>query len=165
MKLSRDLATPLVIGAFAVMGVTGLLMFFHADIGLNKTVHEWAGWAMVAGAVLHAVVNWAAFKRYFVSSSLGRGIIAVFVLILAGSFVPLGGSGGGFPPPVMAMKAVAAAPISAVAPLTGRPVSDVLAELAKAGIALSGPEASIASVTQGNREREAAAMRALFATP
>ena len=40
MKLQRDWATPLTIGAFGLLAVTGVLMFFHPDSGLNKAVHE-----------------------------------------------------------------------------------------------------------------------------
>ena len=49
----RPWITPLVIGTFALMAVTGSLMFFHLDTGLNKTAHEWLGWAMVAAVLLH----------------------------------------------------------------------------------------------------------------
>jgi hypothetical protein len=48
MKISTNWATPLTIGTFTLMAVTGMLMFFHADIGLNKTAHEWLGWVMIA---------------------------------------------------------------------------------------------------------------------
>ena len=41
MKVSRDWATPVTIGSFGLMAITGLLMFFHLDSGLNKTAHEW----------------------------------------------------------------------------------------------------------------------------
>lgn len=43
MSSLRKWATPLTIGSFLLMGVTGILMFFHLDIGLNKLAHEWAG--------------------------------------------------------------------------------------------------------------------------
>lgn len=45
MTISRNWATPLTIGSFLLMAVTGLLMFFHLDTGLNKAAHEWLGWA------------------------------------------------------------------------------------------------------------------------
>ncbi|MBL0150870.1 MAG: hypothetical protein IPP87_20220 [Ideonella sp.] len=82
------------------MAITGLLMFFHLDSGLNKTAHEWLGWLMVvAGVAAHAFANWLAFKRYFLSSKLGRGILAASVLVIGLSFVPLqlGGAGGASP--------------------------------------------------------------------
>ena len=41
MKISREWATPLTIGAFGLMSVTGMLMFFHLDTGFNKLAHEW----------------------------------------------------------------------------------------------------------------------------
>ena len=51
MKSLRLWATPLIVGSFLIMGVSGVLMFFHLETTLMKVVHEWAGWAMVAGAV------------------------------------------------------------------------------------------------------------------
>ncbi len=161
MKTLRDWATPITIGAFAIMSVTGVLMFFHLDSGFNKLAHEWLSWLMVGGVLLHAYVNWPSFKRYFVSSALGRAIIAVSVLMLAGSFTPNAG-GGGSPPPVLAMKAVTSAPLTALAPLTGKPVADLIADLGKAGITLPSAEASIDSVTGGNRELQGKAMAVLF---
>lgn len=160
--ISRDWATPLTIGAFAIMSVTGVLMFFHLDTGLNKSVHEWAGWAMVTGVAAHVAVNWKAFKRYFISSRLGQVIISVGVLVLAASFTSLSRGGGGFPPPVLAMKAITGAPISSVAPLTGRPVPELIDALNKAGVSLPGPDATIDSVTGGSWELEAKAMTVLF---
>lgn len=162
MTISREWATPVTIGAFMIMSVTGLLMFFHADMGLNKFAHEWLGWLMIAGVLFHAIANWNGFKRYFLSSTLGRSIMAVFALTLAATFIPLSGSGKGFPPPVMAMKAVTHAPISTVAPLTGKPVAEVLADLKQAGIELSGSDASIDSVIGDNRELQGKAMAVLF---
>ncbi|MCW2275335.1 DUF4405 domain-containing protein [Rhodoblastus acidophilus] len=145
MKISRDWATSITIGAFGLMAVTGVLMFFHADSGLNKLAHEWLGWIFVGGVALHAFVNWGAFKRYFFSSRPGQAMIAVFAIALLASFAPLGGKAGG-PPPVLAMNAVLNAPLSTVAPLTGRSVETIVAQLNGAGFAVSGPEATLASV-------------------
>jgi hypothetical protein len=161
MKISREWATSLTIGAFGLMAVTGVLMFFHFDSRLNKLAHEWLGWAFLAGAGLHAAVNWGAFKRYFLVSVTGRAVIGVFAAILLASFLPLGGSKGA-PPPVLAMNAVAKAPIFALAPLTGRPVETVLRQLREAGLAVAGPEASIDSVAGADRGLQAKAMTALF---
>jgi len=68
----RPWITPVVIGAFFLSAVTGVLMFFHLDSGLNKTAHEWLSWAMVIGVALHLLLNVAAFKRYFTQTT-GRG--------------------------------------------------------------------------------------------
>lgn len=162
MKISRDWATPLTIGAFVLMSVTGILMFFHMDTGLNKLAHEWLGWVMVVGVVAHAAANWLGFKRYFTSSTAGRAIIALSVLVLAGSFASLPGKPGGQPPHVMALRAVTSAPIGNVAALTGKPVAQLIDELGKAGIVVPGADATLDSVLKGNRELQAKAMRVLF---
>ena len=162
MKISRDWATPVTIGTFALMAVTGGLMFFHLDTGLNKLAHEWLGWVMVAGVAAHAAANWPGFKRYFLSSRTGRAIIAASLVVLAGSFVSLPGGPKGQPPHVMALKAVTRAPIADVAPLSGRPAAQLIDELAKAGILLPSAEASLDSVIKGNRELEGKAMAVLL---
>ena len=94
----RPWITPLVIGAFLISAVTGVLMFFHLDSGLNKAVHEWLSWAMVVGVGLHVLLNATAFKRYFTQTT-GRGVMGGMALVLVLSFIPVGGrSDPGFAP-------------------------------------------------------------------
>jgi len=161
IKVSREWATPLTIGVFALMAVTGLLMFFHLDSSLQKTVHEWAGWVVVAAAALHVTANWLGFKRYF-KPGAGAAAMAVCALLIGASFVPLGGSGGEpVSPPAIAMRAISQAPLKAVAPLFGKSSEQALKALAGSGIALADENASIGSVTGGDRERMGAALRVL----
>ncbi|MFG5409438.1 hypothetical protein ABXN37_16725 [Piscinibacter sakaiensis] len=103
MRLQRDWTTPLTMGAFGLVAVTGLLMFFHLDSGLNKTAHEWLSWVLVAGVAAHAAVNAAGLQRH---------------LALAASFVPLGPAGDG-PPFLGAMRALADAPVPVLAQVAG----------------------------------------------
>jgi hypothetical protein len=166
MKLSREWATPLTIGAFALMATTGILMFFHLDGELNKLAHEWLGWLMIIGVALHAAVNWMAFKRYFLVSKTGRGILAVSALVIVATFVPLPASDeGGGSPPVLAIRALMKAPLVQVAPLTGRSVDVLLVDLKQAGITLDNADQNLDSVLQGDRARIGAAIRVLFAAP
>ncbi|MFT3731731.1 MAG: DUF4405 domain-containing protein [Hyphomicrobium sp.] len=163
MKTFREWATPFTIGAFAFMSITGVLMFFRLDSGLNKLGHEWLGWAFIMGVALHVLVNWKPFTRYFLSSGIARAVIGAFVIVLAGSFFSLSGSRGeGGPPPMLAMKAISRAPISNVAILAGRPAAEILGELRNAGITLPTENASIDSVTRGDRDLESKAMKVLF---
>ena len=163
-KLSREWATPLTMGSFALMAVTGLLMFFHWDMGLNKLAHEWLGWVMVIGVGLHAAANWLGFKRHVLSNRTGQITMAVCMVVLAASFFSLPGGKAKAPsPPVMAMRAVLNAPLTRVSALTGRPVEAVLASLREAGVSIDNANQSIASVTAGDRDRESAALRVLFA--
>ena len=41
MNIQRNWVTPITAGAFLLVGVTGVLIFFPADSGANKFVHEW----------------------------------------------------------------------------------------------------------------------------
>jgi len=129
----RPWITPLVIGTFVLMAVTGSLMFFHLDSGLNKTAHEWLGWAMVAAVALHALMNLNSFKRYLTAHT-GRWVLGASALVLAASFVPLGG-GGGKPPFVLPMQALANAPLSTVAQVAGIPTDALRAKLGSTGVA------------------------------
>lgn len=112
MKLQRDWITPLTMGAFGLLAVTGVLMFFHLDSGLNKTAHEWLSWLLVAGVAGHAAVNWTGLRRHL-AGWRGRATLGVAALLLAASFVPAGGSGG--PPFVTPVRALAEAPLPVLA--------------------------------------------------
>lgn len=153
MTVPRHWATPLTIGAFLLMAVTGLLMFFHLDQGLNKVAHEWLGWAMVVAVVLHVIPNWPAFKRHLTQPT-GRALIGVFVLLLALSFVNLGGSAGqepGFAPPVRAM---AQAPLSALAPVLKLSPDQLRERLAAAGIASQSDAQTLAELVGPDLRRQ-----------
>ena len=130
LSAQRPWITPVVMGAFLLSAVTGVLMFFHLDSGLNKTAHEWLSWAMVIGVGLHVLLNMPAFKRYL-KQTTGRVVIGAFALVLALSFIPAGGSSGsepGFAPPV---RALAKAPISVLAQVAGTRACRVCSRLAK----------------------------------
>jgi hypothetical protein len=157
MSSLRQWATPLTIGSFLLMAVTGILMFFHVDIGLNKLAHEWAGWIMVAGVLAHVVLNWRAFSVYF-KRPMARVIMAVSALVLAGSFAPV--SGGGSPVrPVM--MAVAQAPVATVIELSGVPAREALSRLSAAGFDAT-PETSLSVLTGGDREKQMQILSLLF---
>lgn len=164
MKISRDFATPLTIGLFGLMAVTGGLMFFHLDSGFNKLAHEWLGWLMITAVVLHSIVNWSGFKRYFLSSTSGRAIIALSVVVLGASFITLPGGAKGGPPQMAALRAVTRAPVTALAPLAGKPADQIVKDLAGIGIVLPDQNASLDSVTKGNRELQGKAIAMLFGT-
>ena len=162
MTSLREWATPLTIGMFAVMGVTGLLLFFESATGFNKPVHEWGGLVMVAAVVTHVVVNWLPFKRYLGTSNLARGIVGVCVLVLAGSFLSLPGAPQGARPSARLVSAVVNAPLANVAALQGETPEQVVAALAAAGFQVTDPQQSIATLTKGDRELQDKAVGALF---
>ena len=144
LNTQRPWITPLVIGAFFLSAVTGVLMFFHLDSGLNKTAHEWLSWAMVIGVTLHVLINMPAFKRYFTQTT-GKVVMGVFALVLALSFIPAGGASGepGFAPPV---RALANAPITVLAQVAGTTTDDMKAKLQAAGVTVTSDQQSVADL-------------------
>lgn len=160
--VSREWATPLTIGAFALMAITGLLMFFHLDSGVQKFVHEWLGWLLVAAVAAHAAANWLGFKRYLLVPGRGWAILGVCALVLVGTFLPVFPAGSDASAPVLAMRAVSQAPLSAVAALAGKSVEQLQRDLDAAGIHVGRADQSMGSVIKGDREQLGRAMRATF---
>jgi hypothetical protein len=161
IKISRDWATPLTIGAFSLMSVTGLLMFFRAETGMNKLAHEWVGLVMVSGVAAHAIANWQAFKRYFLTGAFSRGVIAFSLIVLGASFFSWTG-GKRLPAPALAMRAIVNAPLDKVAPLSGRSTAQAIADLAKAGVHVTGGDITLEQATDHNREMLGKAIAILF---
>ena len=141
----RPWITPVVMGAFGLSAVTGVLMFFHLDSGLNKVAHEWLSWAMVIGVTLHALLHLPAVKRYFTQTT-GKLVIGLFALVLGLSFIPVGASGGkdpGFAPPV---RALAKAPIPVLAQVAGTSADEVKTRLQAAGYTVTSDQQSVADL-------------------
>ena len=149
MKSLRSWATPLIIGSFLIMGVSGILMFFHVETTLMKVIHEWAGWIMVAGAVAHLVLNWRAFTTYF-KRPLATGIMGVSAVLLALTFLPIGPDQNTGNITRAAMGALSGGQIETLAELAGSDTGTALAQLGAAGID-AGPNDTPQSLSGGNR--------------
>src|SRR3569833_342464 len=83
----RSWATPLTIGAFALMSVTGVLMFFHLDRGLTGDLHEWFSWALLAAVAAHVVVNWRPLLVYFRGNRVRAALAACAAVLVAAQFL------------------------------------------------------------------------------
>ncbi|MFT3955320.1 MAG: DUF4405 domain-containing protein [Piscinibacter sp.] len=143
MRLQRDWITPITMGAFGLLAVTGVLMFFHADSGLNKTAHEWLGWVLLGGVVLHGTVNWPALRRHL-AGWRGRAALAFFALLLAASFLPLGGQGE--PPFVPPLRALADAPLPVLAQVAKTTPAQLRERLQRAGVSPASDDDTVRSL-------------------
>ncbi len=161
-KLSRSWATPLTIGVFLLMAVTGALMFFHADIGLNRAAHEWLGWLLVAATGAHALANGPAVLRHFRASRLAQGILLASALVLVLSSLP-GSSADDPSPPVLALRAVADAPLSTVAARAGKTPEQLVQDLTTAGFHAKSPGQRLRELSGDDRTRLGLAIRTALA--
>ncbi len=156
----KKIATPITIGAFVLMSVTGILMFFHANIALNKLAHEWLGWAFVAAGLAHLFSHYRSFFKYL-QNPKAIALMAVFIVILIGSFFQLTKE---MPNPTKSvMKAVNNTPIAALFPLTQKSGEEILANLAAKGFAVRNPEfETIDILSNGNREKSKEIINIIF---
>jgi hypothetical protein len=85
----RTWATPLTIGSFVLMAVSGVLMFFDVVPGYLVFAHEWFSWFFLLGTAAHIAVNYRAFARHL-RGGWGRAHVAVFSVLLVVSTFSFG---------------------------------------------------------------------------
>lgn len=160
MSTLRKWATPLTVGSFLVMGVTGTLMFFRLNTMVGKVIHEWAGWLMLVGVGAHIVLNWRALTTYF-KRPLAIWIMGVGAVLTIATVLPIGSA---VETPVRRMvMAVAQADEATLMALSGYDLQEGRALLSAAGVALQ-PGQSLADATAGDVGLQSAAMSALFSS-
>lgn len=156
----RNWATPLVIAAFAMMAVTGTLMFFHAAPGLSKVLHEWAGWIFLAGAGAHLALNWRAFTLYL-RRPVARAILAGGTLTLALSMLPLQSTNA--PDIRMMLNSLSGAELTELAAISGQSDTDLLTGLADKGISATSARQTVAELAGGDAETEMTILQSALA--
>lgn len=160
MKFLRIWATPLTVGSFIVLAVTGLLMFFHLDSGLNHFAHEWLGWLLVIGVACHVTANFLGFKKH-ISGDVGKAVIASFFVILALSFIQLEEEKRppGWAQPVKALAFLSLKELAFVAKMS---VEEVRERLVEDGLDPTSNEQSIKDLVGHNLRRQVGALSAVF---
>ena len=136
----RKWATPITIGAFLLMSVTGVVMFFDWEPGLTTVIHQWFSWIFLTAAVAHVVLNLRPFKLHF-KSVWGRASIIAFGLVLMVSFFSWGAiTGPQLKDPIE--RYLVDAPLSALAGVTRSAPEQLIRRFAQHGYAVS-PQHSI----------------------
>jgi len=161
MILNRQWTTPLAAGAFFLTAITGILIFFHLDSGLNKLAHEWLSWVLLVGVVFHLVTNLNAFKRYF-SSRAALAIIGAFALLLALSFISPGEKRE--PPFVASVRALASVPLGTLAQVAGQSPEQVSATLHREGLAPASDTQTLQELAGSDPRRQARLLEKVFNT-
>lgn len=144
----RKWSTPLTIGIFVLMAVTGLLMFFHWDSGFNKLAHEWVGLLFVFAVAMHVYANFASFSKH-IKQPKRSAIIAVCVGVLALSFISLPGVGK--PSPRIVIQKLVNVPIEQLVPASGKTSQDIERIFAAHGVDAVNMQHSISALA-GNEQ-------------
>ena len=155
-------AGPLTIGSFVVIAGTGILMFFHLNVGLVKLAHEWLSWLLVVGAFAHLVVNWKAVVAYFRKPA---GIVIMASLLVLGllSLLPVGGSPRR-PPHMDISRALDQSSLTLVAQVAKRSPQSAIDELKARGIQVRHGEQTISEIASDNEKRTMDILACLMAT-
>lgn len=115
-----------------VVGVSGVMMFFHLAQAQVEALHEWLGMAFVLVAVLHAVRH-----RHSIAAMVSQPrmrVLAGAAIAVAAAFVVLTPNKG--PNPFrQTTQAVMKAPLRDVAPVIGISAEELTARLDAAGFA------------------------------
>lgn len=162
MNIQRKWVTPITTGAFLLVAATGVLMFFHLDSGANKLVHEWLSWLLLGAAALHVVANFAGFKLHL-AARRGQLLIGLFVLLLAASFLPVGGSEKE-PPFAVPVRALAEAPLPVLAQVAGISPAQLQQRLAQAGLPAGTQEQSLSDLAGSNLRAQTQALQTVLAS-
>ncbi len=153
----RPWITPLAIGSFLLVTVTGVLMFFHLDSGLNKIVHEWLSWVLVAGVILHIALNLPGFKRYLTQRT-ARWVIGLFVAVLALSFIQLPGAASE-PPFIAPAKALAATPLPVLAKVVGVSTQEIKHRLEAQQLIVTNEQQSVSDIVGSDVRRQISVLK------
>jgi hypothetical protein len=167
VKKLRTWITPITIGSFLLIGVTGLLMFFKVRGSLIVVAHEWLSPVFVVGACLHTWLNWGAVRRHL-SRARGLVVVGLFAVLLVFSLVPFEEAAemarehghGQESADRRAAELLLKARISTVAELTGRAPQQLRDSLGRRGIRVTSDEIILADAA---RESQVSPARVLDA--
>ena len=159
MAIQRNWVTPLAAGAFLLSAVTGILMFFHFDSGLNKLAHEWLSWVLLGAVALHVTANFDGFKRHL-GTRRGQLLVGLFALVLLSSFV---GSGEKDEPPFAPpIRALAATPLTTLAQVARLTPEQVREHLALAGVQPASDQQSLSDLVGPDMRKQVQVLGTLF---
>jgi len=129
-----------------IVGITGLMLFFHLARGPVESAHEWLGLLFVAIAVLHVVRH----RRSFAMMLRERRQQALFALAALGFAAFLLAPSTGPDPRHRLTDLAMEAPLARLAPLVGIVPEEAARRLTAAGIAVPNTEQSLAGIAAFN---------------
>jgi hypothetical protein len=157
---AKTWAGPLTIGSFVVVAATGVLMFFHWNVGTVKLAHQWLGWLCIIGVAGHLLVNWKPFLGYF-RKPAGVGIMAAMCLVGAMSLLPVGGSSRR-PPFMEVQSALERSSLNVVAQVARCSPQAATDKLKSQGIRVHRESQTISEIASENNRRSTEILMCVF---
>ena len=87
--IPRNVLSALLMVMFAIVSITGIMMYFKIRVLSSETLHIWLGFAFVVISCLHLLKNWNGFLSYFKKCSTVLSLLFGCVVILAFVLPPL----------------------------------------------------------------------------
>jgi len=83
----KSFLSPFLFATFAVVAVTGLLLFFEVRSAPVKVVHEWLSVLFALVGLLHLILNWRPLAAYFRKRGSWIAILVTlaFTVLFAGA--------------------------------------------------------------------------------
>ena len=162
-KYFKSISTPLVIATSVVTVLTGVLMFFNFDSGLNRLAHEWISIAFAIALALHIWRNWAGLLRV-VSSTLGKSLLVLGVLVALLSFMRIDQKPNE-PAFIKATHAILDAPLNKSLPVLGLDQKSFKHQLAINNLVLSDQDTTLRDVALQNKMHPFQLIDVLFESP
>ncbi len=63
-KSQKTWLSPVIAGAFLVVSVTGILLFFHVKSGIVMELHKWVGFLFIGFGIWHLILHLKTFWSY-----------------------------------------------------------------------------------------------------
>ncbi len=130
--LPRKIITPITGVLSLVIGISGVMLFFHFGEGLVKGVHEWLGIVFALIMLIHLTLNWNAFIKHFKKpiAWAGTGIVtAISAMFLVTAMSSTNGS-----PMKSIVQSIETSAVSDLAPVFKISQSEMVKRLNQAGV-------------------------------
>ncbi len=143
--ITKDTATSLTTVVFTVIGISGVMMFFHFFDNYVKEMHEILGLVFVVVVFFHVFFNWKSMKKYFSKKVFLISSIIIFLVSLG--FVANASTGKSSKG--MIIKSVLSAPIEDSIKVLGLDMDMVELKLKNANIKFE-EEATLTQIAKSN---------------
>ncbi len=142
----RYIATSLTSTIFLVIGITGVMMYFHILDAFTKNMHEILGLVFVGAVVFHVFFHWHSMKKYFTKKVFLSSLLVVFIVV--SGFI-YNSSNAGVNPKQSVIEAVLKAPIKESIRILGSNMQSVESKFKNSDIKFE-KEVSILEIAQSN---------------